>query len=164
VHQHHTIVNFVIGELQRYAKCNSNELYFLKNKLSFYKRLRNRGYKKSFLNKTFGKVSYNSRLSLLSLHVSALGVGHQEEVTSEEQGGMKIQEEESKQPAVPSIMLKMGGQFIILRDDFLKIFNKEICYFSSICPIFKDFAESIKISIVFCKSPNIGNLLVKTKL
>ena len=39
VHQKHTIVNFVIEELHRYLKCNSTQLYFEKDKHSFYKRL-----------------------------------------------------------------------------------------------------------------------------
>jgi hypothetical protein len=72
VHQDHTIVNFVIEELHRYVKCNSNKLYFLKDKLSFYNRLRDRGYKKTFLNKNFRKVSYESRMDLLKLIIACI--------------------------------------------------------------------------------------------
>ena len=51
-----------------------------------------------------------------------------------------------KARAIPatSIVLKMGGEFISLRDDLIKMFNKEICHFSSTCPVFKDFASAVK--------------------
>jgi hypothetical protein len=162
IHQQHIIKNFVIGELQRYVRCNSNKLYFMQNMLSFYKRLRNRGYCKTFLNKTFKKVSYESRLNLLNLHVCSLVVCDQEEIFLRETSG----ERKDQEPQVkkPDIMLKIGGQFMSLQDDIKIIINKEIQHYSSVCPIFKDFVEKYKISTVFCKSPNMGNLLVRTKL
>ena len=115
VHQDHTIVNFVIEELHRYVKCNSNKLYFLKDKLSFYNRLRDRGYKKTFLNKNFRKVSYESRLELLKLYVSALGCCDQEEVHLQGKIGESLSMSKEGKMSTPDITLKIGGQFIGLQ-------------------------------------------------
>jgi hypothetical protein len=161
VHQQHTIVNFVIEELHRYVKCNSNKLYFLQNKLSFFKRLRNRGYNKKFLNKTFRRVSYESRNELLNLHVSTLGCCQQGKDLMEEErlkggGEMKLRSR--------STFLKIGGQFLGLQREIKCIFNKEILHFSNVCPVFNDLLQHSNISFVFTKSPNMGNLIVKTKL
>jgi hypothetical protein len=157
VHQQHTIVNFVIGELKRYVRCNSTFLCFLKDKHSFYKRLRNRGYKKSFLNKAFEKVSYESRNELLNLCISTLDCSLKEEINEEEAKGG----EEGK---APDLVLKIGGQFISLQKEIQEIFNKNLSYFSSINLSLYEFLQHYNIQIVFSKSPNLGNLIVKTKL
>ena len=168
VHQEHTIVNFVIEELNRYVKCNSTKLYFLINKLSFYKRLLNRGYKKTFLNKTFAKVSYKSRNELLKLQLSVYGACQQDGAKGEDplhQLMLKNTGEKKKEDrVVPDITLNIGGQFITLQDDLKKTINKQIQDYSSICPICKEFAATFKIRIIFNKSTNLGNLIVKTKL
>jgi hypothetical protein len=164
VHQDHTIVNFVIEELHRYVKCNSNKLYFLKDKLSFYNRLRDRGYKKTFLNKNFRKVSYESRMELLKLHVSALGCYDQEEVHLQGKIGESLSMSKEGKMSTPDITLKIGGQFIGLQRDIERIVNKELHQFSSVCPTFQHFLSFNKISVIFSKCPNLGNLVVKTKL
>jgi hypothetical protein len=64
----------------------------------------------------------------------------------------------------PGVCLKIGGQFIGHQKDIKAIFNKQIQEFSSICPVFKNFSTANKISIIFSKSPNLGNVIVKTKL
>jgi hypothetical protein len=162
VHQQHTIVNFVIEELHRYVKCNSNKLYFLQNKLSFFKRLRNRGYNKKFLNKNFRKVSYESRNELLNLHFSTLGCCQQDKDLVEEERRLKGDGEKKSQDQ--GIHLKIGGQFIGLQRDISLIFNKELSFFSASCPIFNDLLQHSNISFVFTKSPNMGSLIVRTKL
>jgi hypothetical protein len=129
VHQNHTIVNFVIEELKRYVKCNSVKLYFLKNKLFFYRRLRDRGYKKTFLNKTFAKVSYESRNELLKLHISVSGACQQEggeegDLQSNPTGEMRDQgsnQGSSKGSKLPRMALKIGGQFIGIKNELQSI-------------------------------------------
>jgi hypothetical protein len=160
VHQQHTIVNFVIEELHRYVKCNSDKLYFLQNKLSFYKRLRNRGYNKAFLNKNFGKVAYESRTELLNLHVS-------NQLCYQQEGDFKFGEAEAEAGANkkgPDIILKIGGQFIGLKEAINAAVNKEIQHFISTCPTFMNFMQHNKINVVFTRCPNMGNLIVKTKM
>jgi len=66
-HQKHTIRNFILGELKRYVRCSTQEFSFLKTKNKFFKRLRQRGYKKVFLKKLFRKVKHSSRNSLLKI-------------------------------------------------------------------------------------------------
>jgi hypothetical protein len=161
VHQNHTMVNFVIEELHRYVKCNSTQLYFEKDKLSFYKRLLDRGYKKSFLNKTFRKVSYESRCELLKLHVSTLDCSMQEGISEEETKG---EEEGVKDKKTPDITLKIGGQFIGLQKDIDAIFNKELSNFTSKSIMLHEFMQHYKLKVIFSKAPNLGNLIVKTKL
>ena len=80
-HPSHIIVNFILAELKRYIKCNSDEFDFLCNKFSFYNRLIDRGYDRNFLNQQFGKISYNSRSDLLSLpvHLPPLQEGSEDE-------------------------------------------------------------------------------------
>jgi hypothetical protein len=161
VHQHHTIVNFVIEELHRYVKCNSDKLYFLQNKLSFYKRLRNRGYNKAFLNKHFRKVAYESRIELLKLHSSDTLCSQQEEVFQVGEGGL---EEEVGMKAPQDITLKIGGQYISHKETIDIIIRDQIKQFCLLYPAFNDFCHVNKISIIFTKCPNLGNLVVKTKL
>ena len=45
----HTIKNYVVGELKRYMRINTEELNFLKNKNSFFLRMRNCGFSKNKL-------------------------------------------------------------------------------------------------------------------
>ena len=52
-HPRHTIKNYVIGELKRYARINTEELNFLKTKNIFFLRMRNRGFKKNKLSHWF---------------------------------------------------------------------------------------------------------------
>ena len=44
------------------------------------------------------------------------------------------------------------------------IFNKELSHFSPTYAIFNEFLQHYKLQVIFTKSPNIGNLIVKTKL
>ena len=60
-HKKHTIKNFVVNELKRYVKFNSEKLWFLKLRNKFFDRLRNRGFNTLSLNKFFALVSYASR-------------------------------------------------------------------------------------------------------
>ena len=64
-HRKHTLKNYVLNELKRYVKFNSNKLLFLKLRNKFFDRLRNRGFKKYSLTKLFRVVSYSSRKTLL---------------------------------------------------------------------------------------------------
>ena len=62
----HTIKNYVLNELKRYIKYNSEKLGFLKLRNKFFDRLRNRGFKKYSLTKMFSAVSYASTNEYLS--------------------------------------------------------------------------------------------------
>ena len=64
-HKKHTIKNYVLNELKRYIKFNSNKLAYLRLRNKFFDRLRNRGFKKLNLSKLFKKVSYSQRKKLL---------------------------------------------------------------------------------------------------
>jgi hypothetical protein len=152
VHQQHTIANFVIGELKRYVRCNSTLLCFLKDKYSFYKRLRNRGYKKTFLNRIFEKVSYESRNDLLNLNVSNIVCS-----TQDQEEETKGKGEEVKGSKAPDISLKIGGQYITHRREIDNIFNKELLYFSSINESFNEFLQHYKATIGL---PTIGFLCI----
>ena len=119
-------------------------------------------------------------MELLKIHVSALGCCDQEEAFLQEMtaetGAMgkesipqpmiplQLMAQEEKKHSLPDITLKLGGQFIGLKEDINQIFNKEIQHFSCICPIFQHFSTVNKISVIFTKSPNLGNLVVKTKI
>ena len=65
-HRKHTIKNYVLNELKRYIKYNSEKLGFLKLRNKFFDRLRNRGFRKYSLAKMFSTVSYMSRDKYLS--------------------------------------------------------------------------------------------------
>ena len=45
-HPRHTIKNYILGELKRYVRINTDELNFLKIRNSFFLRMRNRGFNK----------------------------------------------------------------------------------------------------------------------
>ena len=60
-HPRHTIKNYVIGELKRYARINTEELNFLILKNSFFLRMRNRGFSKHKLSHWFSEVKYFNR-------------------------------------------------------------------------------------------------------
>ena len=60
-HPRHTIKNYIIGELKRYAQVNTEELNFLKIKNRFFLRIRNRGFKKNKLSHWFSEVKYSYR-------------------------------------------------------------------------------------------------------
>ena len=64
-HRKHTIKNYVLNELKRYVKFNSNKLTFLRLRNKFFDRLRNRGFAKYKLGKLFSVISYSSRKTLL---------------------------------------------------------------------------------------------------
>jgi hypothetical protein len=104
------------------------------------------------------------------LHVSALGCCDQEETYLQGKIGesstmdLQLTTQLMTQEGKPDIILKIGGQFIGLQKDIESVINKEISYFSSICPTFKQFVTLNKISVIFSKSPNLGSLVVKTKI
>ena len=64
-HRKHTIKNYVLNELKRYIKFNSNKLGFLRLRNKFFDRLRNLGFRKYGLSKLFAACSYSSRSKLL---------------------------------------------------------------------------------------------------
>ena len=64
-HPRHTIKNYVIGELKRYVRINTEELNFLKIKNKFFLRMRNRGFKKNKLSHWFSEVKFSSRAKFL---------------------------------------------------------------------------------------------------
>ena len=64
-HPRHTIKNYVIGELKRYVRINTEELNFLKIKNRFFLRMRNRGFKKYKLSHWFSEVKFSSRAKFL---------------------------------------------------------------------------------------------------
>ena len=65
-HVSHTIKNYVLGEIKRYIRFNSLKLTFLKIRTKLFSRLRNRGFKKVWLRKTFRLVQYEDRSKLLN--------------------------------------------------------------------------------------------------
>ena len=50
-HPRHTIKNYVLGELKRYVRINTEELNYQKIKNSFFLRMRNRGLHKKCVSK-----------------------------------------------------------------------------------------------------------------
>ena len=64
-HRKHTIKNYVLNELKRYIKFNSNKLGFLRLQNKFFNSLKNRGFRKYGLSKLFATCSYSSRSKLL---------------------------------------------------------------------------------------------------
>ena len=64
-HPRHTIKNYVIGELKRYVRINTEELNFLKIKNKFFLRMRNRGFKKNKLSHWFSEVKFSLRAKFL---------------------------------------------------------------------------------------------------
>ena len=84
-HQKHTINNFILGELTRYVRFNTQKKNFLKIKRKFFVRLRNRGYKKVFLARLFKKVKYGTRNKLLAISAdneNYRGIGNDRSDTS----------------------------------------------------------------------------------
>ena len=65
-HPQHTIKNYVIGELIRCVRINTEDLNFLKIKNRFFLRMRNRRFKKNKLSHWFSEVKYSSRAKCLS--------------------------------------------------------------------------------------------------
>ena len=63
-HPRHTIKNYVLGELKRYVRINTEELNFLKIKNNFFLRMRNRGFMKKVLVRWFSEVKYSNRAKL----------------------------------------------------------------------------------------------------
>jgi hypothetical protein len=164
MHLQHTIVNFVIGELNRYVKCNSEKLYFLQNKFAFFKKLRNRGYKKTFLQKHFGKVSYETRTEMLKLPASNDWCFYQEEVSMEIRDKVEEDIKEAKIKDIKGTIMKIGGQFNFLQKEINCILKEEIVKQAAVSPVFMSFVQKNKIHIVFTKSLNLGSLVVKTKI
>ena len=66
-HQKHTVRDFIIEKLRRYVRCSTQEFSFLKTKNNFFKRLRQREFKKLFLKILFWKVKHSSRNILLKI-------------------------------------------------------------------------------------------------
>ena len=64
-HPRHTIKNYVLGELKRYVRINTEEINFLKIKNKFFLRMRNRGFKKNLLAQWFSQVKYSNRTKFL---------------------------------------------------------------------------------------------------
>jgi hypothetical protein len=93
-------------------------------------------------------------MELLKMHVSALEYCDQEEALLKEGIGGISPEVKGVRQQKPDIIMKIGGQFITLKKDRDDIFNKEISFYSSICPVFKQLCNINKINTVFTKSPN----------
>lgn len=66
-HAKHVFKNFVLQEIDRYIKFNSDEFHFWKIIKKFFKRCRNRGYPRKFLMELFQKIDYRNRNFLLGL-------------------------------------------------------------------------------------------------
>ena len=64
-HVSHTIKNYVLGELKRYNRYNSQKLSFFKIRTKLYSRLRNRGFEKVWLRKHFATLKYEDRDKLM---------------------------------------------------------------------------------------------------
>ena len=64
-HPRHTIKNYVLGELKRYVRINTEELNYQKIKNSFFLWMRNRGFNKNVLAKWFSQVKYSNRAKFL---------------------------------------------------------------------------------------------------
>ena len=64
-HPRHTIKNYVLGELKRYVRINTEELNYQKIKNSFFLRMRNRGFHKNMLANWFSQVKYSNRAKFL---------------------------------------------------------------------------------------------------
>jgi hypothetical protein len=64
-HPRHTIKNYVLGELKRYVRINTEELNYQKIKNSFFLRMRNRGFHKNVLANWFSQVKYSNRAKFL---------------------------------------------------------------------------------------------------
>ena len=56
--QRHTLTNYILGELQRYVRINTEELNFLKIRNIFFQRMRNSGFNKNNLSHWFSEVKY----------------------------------------------------------------------------------------------------------
>ena len=55
-HPRHTIKNYILGELKRYVRINTDELNFLKIRNNFFLRMRNRGFNKHKLSLWFSEI------------------------------------------------------------------------------------------------------------
>ena len=64
-HPIHTIKNYVIGQLKRYVRINTEELNFLKIKNRFVLQMHNHEFKKNKLSHWFSKVKHSSRAKFL---------------------------------------------------------------------------------------------------
>lgn len=64
-HPYHQKKAFLVGELRRYAQRESTSQGFNEIRLSFYKRLRARGYPAAFIRKCFHDFSYDLKTTLL---------------------------------------------------------------------------------------------------
>jgi len=64
-HPRHTIKNYILGELQRYVRINTDDLNFLKIRNIFFLRMRNRGVNKHKLSLWFSEIKYSSRAKYL---------------------------------------------------------------------------------------------------
>ena len=64
-HPRHTIKNYVLGELKRYVRINTEELNSPKNQKHFFLRVRNRGFNKNMLAKMVlaGEIFKQSQIS-----------------------------------------------------------------------------------------------------
>ena len=63
-HPRHTIKNYILGELKRYVRINTEEFNFLKIRNKFFLRLRNRGFEKEVNKMVFGsKIFTQSQIS-----------------------------------------------------------------------------------------------------
>jgi hypothetical protein len=168
LHPEHTIINFILGELKRYVKCNSEELAFVKNKKNFFLRLRARGYDKLFLKKQFDKVSYKSRSDLLKLPISNLCQNDQQNL-SEDLGGVVegegLNQTISKAKAnKKDIHLIIDGDFLALKPYLQRSVQYEMIKHVAQDSLLYNFFKHHNIVITFTKCANLGNMIVKTKL
>ena len=95
-HVSHTIKNYVLGEIKRYIRFNSLKLTFLKIRTKLFSRLRNRGFKKGWLRKTFCLVQYEDRSKLM--HNSQKTLPDFQVVTETEAESLVVQDSESSNP------------------------------------------------------------------
>ena len=68
-HPRHTIKNYILGELKRYVRINTEEFNFLKIRNKFFLRLRNRGFEKKKLSRWFSEVRYSLRAKYLGANL-----------------------------------------------------------------------------------------------
>ena len=64
-HPRHTIKNYILGELKRYARINMEELNYLKIRNHFFLMMRNCGFNKNKLSLWFSEIKYSLRAKYL---------------------------------------------------------------------------------------------------
>ena len=78
-HPRHTIKNYILGELKRYLRINTEEVNFLKIRNSFFLRLRNRGFKKLSYHDGFRRLDIHSEPNILALTQEIFVISREQE-------------------------------------------------------------------------------------